>query len=73
MFGIGILELLIIFLAITLCFGPDKLPEIAKNIARLVGKLRRFQHELQYSAIWEERVVEKKDSKVVVEDVERKS
>ena len=41
MFDIGFQELIIIFLVALLVFGPEKLPEIAKTLAKWVVEIRR--------------------------------
>lgn len=41
-FGIGIPELAVIGLVAILVFGPDKLPEIARQAAQLVRQARRI-------------------------------
>ncbi len=41
MFDIGFQELIIIFVVALLVFGPDKLPEIAKTLAKWVVEIRR--------------------------------
>ena len=41
MFGISLPELLVIFTVVLLVFGPDKLPELAKNLGKLLGQLRK--------------------------------
>ncbi len=49
MFGIGLGEMLIIFLVALLAFGPEKLPSIARSIAKLLAQLRSAQNELRYT------------------------
>ena len=41
MFDIGFQELVIIFVVALLVFGPEKLPEIAKTLAKWVVEIRR--------------------------------
>ncbi len=42
MFGIGFSELAVIAFIAVLVFGPEKLPELAKQAAQLVRQLRRM-------------------------------
>lgn len=48
MFGLGIGELLLIFVIFLIFFGPDKLPELAKNLGRAMAELRRTVDELKF-------------------------
>lgn len=47
MFGIGIFELLIIFVVILVCVGPDKLPDFARTMASYLGEFRRASDDLK--------------------------
>lgn len=49
MFGIGMSEMLIILAVALLVFGPNKLPEVAKSIARGLKELRRAGDDLRAS------------------------
>lgn len=42
MFGVGLTELAVIAFVAVLVFGPDKLPELARQAGQLVRQLRRF-------------------------------
>jgi len=41
MFGISLPELAIVFIIILVFFGPDKLPEAAKKLGKLMSELKR--------------------------------
>ena len=43
----GTSEILVIFLLVLVLFGPDKLPELARQIGGLVRKIRRASDELK--------------------------
>lgn len=49
MFGIGMSEMLIILAVALLVFGPAKLPEVAKSIARGLRELRKAGDDLRAS------------------------
>ena len=42
MFGIGLPELAVIAIVAVLVFGPDRLPEFARQAGRMVRQLRQF-------------------------------
>ena len=42
MFGIGLPELMVIIVVAVIVFGPDRLPEFARQAGRLVRQLRQF-------------------------------
>ncbi len=43
----GTPELLVIFLLVLILFGPDKLPELAKQIAKGIRQLRRASDDIK--------------------------
>ena len=47
MFGIGMPELVIIFVIALLVFGPKELPKIGKTIGKAMGEFRRASDELK--------------------------
>ena len=42
MFGIGLPELLVIIVVAVIVFGPDRLPEFARQAGRLIRQVRQF-------------------------------
>ena len=49
MFGIGFGELIIIFVVALLVVGPQKMPEMAKKLARILREVRKTSDEFQAS------------------------
>ncbi len=47
MFGIGFTELLLVLVVALLVLGPDKLPEVARSMAKAYNELRRTGHDLK--------------------------
>jgi len=47
MFGIGMPELMLIFVIALLIFGPKELPRIARTLGKAMGELRRASDELR--------------------------
>jgi len=47
MFGISLLELAVIFTVALIVFGPEKLPEIARNLGSVLGELRRSSDKVK--------------------------
>jgi sec-independent protein translocase protein TatB len=45
MFGVGLPELMVIAFVAVLVFGPDKLPDFARQAGRLVKSMRSFAHQ----------------------------
>ncbi len=44
MFGVGLPEMALIAIVAVLVFGPDKLPELARQAGRMARQLRTFAH-----------------------------
>ena len=56
MFSVGFSELVVIFVLVLVVFGPDKLPELFRNLGSLVGTLRKSGESVRrefYNAIYE--------------------
>ncbi len=47
MFGIGIGELILILVIALIVFGPEKLPEIARNIGKVYRQIRDFSDNVK--------------------------
>lgn len=59
MFGLGIPELIVIFVIALLVFGPRKLPDLGKSIGRAMAEFKKAQQEFQESVQAEMKDVEK--------------
>lgn len=64
MFGIGMPELVIIFVIALLVFGPKELPKIGKTIGRAMGEFRRASDELKDGIQREIDMAEREQSEV---------
>ncbi len=60
MFGLGLPELIVIFVIALVVFGPKKLPDLGKSIGRAMAEFKKAQQEFQESVQSEMREVEKK-------------
>ena len=47
MFSVGIFELLILFALALIILGPEKFPTLAKELARLIHRLRSVRDDIQ--------------------------
>ena len=47
MFGIGLPELMVIMVVAVIVFGPDKLPELARQAGRFVRQMRNLANNAQ--------------------------
>jgi TatA/E family protein of Tat protein translocase len=59
MFGLGIPELIVIFVIALIVFGPKKLPELGKSIGRAMAEFKKASQEFQETMHAEMREVEK--------------
>lgn len=59
MFGLGLPELIIIFVIALLVFGPKKLPDLGKSVGRAMAEFKRAQQDFQESVQSEMKEVEK--------------
>ncbi len=59
MFGLGIPELIVIFVIALVVFGPKKLPELGKSIGRAMAEFKKASEEFQESVRSEMKEVEK--------------
>jgi len=56
MFGISFLEITVIFTILLLIFGPEKLPEMAKDLAKLLHKVKNTSDNAKkeiYNSLYE--------------------
>ena len=60
MFGLGMPELIVIFVIALLVFGPRKLPEIGRSLGRSLAEFRRASEELKEGLVAELSVEEEK-------------
>jgi TatA/E family protein of Tat protein translocase len=59
MFGLGIPELIVIFVIALVVFGPKKLPDLGKSIGRAMSEFKKAQQEFQESVKSEMNEVQK--------------
>ena len=43
----GTPELMVIFVVVLLLFGPDKLPDLARNVGKGIREVRKMKEEFQ--------------------------
>jgi TatA/E family protein of Tat protein translocase len=59
MFGLGLPELLVIFVIALIVFGPKKLPELGKSIGRAMAEFKKASEEFKETIQEEMKEVEK--------------
>jgi len=59
MFGIGMPELIVIFIVALLVFGPKKLPELGKALGRGLAEFKRATEEIKHEISTEVQEIEK--------------
>ncbi len=59
MFGLGIPELLVIFVIALIVFGPKKLPDLGRSIGRAMAEFKKASQEFQETVQAEMKEVEK--------------
>lgn len=71
MFGLGIPELIVIFVIALVVFGPKKLPDLGKAIGRGIAEFRRATEEVKESIESEIHNVEKSVDLSQIEETEK--
>lgn len=70
MFGIGLPELVIIFVVALFAIGPDKLPGVIKSLAKFIAEFKRTANHLKHQVEEEvHRMSEEADIKQAKQDV----
>jgi len=59
MFGLGIPEIMVIFIIALVVFGPKRLPELGKSLGRALAEFKKASDEFQESMREEMKEVEK--------------
>ena len=73
MFGLGIPELIVIFIIALVVFGPKKLPDLGRALGKGIAEVKRATQEVQNTIETEVRAAESKiDIEKLKSDVEGK-
>ena len=62
MFGLGMPEMIVIFVIALLVFGPKRLPEIGRSLGRSLAEFKRASEELKEGLVTELSAGEEKPS-----------
>jgi Tat protein translocase TatB subunit len=57
MFGIGIPEIMLILVIALIVLGPERMPQVARDLGKVVGDLRRTSDELRDEFLNADRLV----------------
>ncbi|WP_243372052.1 Sec-independent protein translocase protein TatB [Geotalea sp. SG265] len=68
MFGIGMPELIVIFVIALVVIGPHKLPELARSLGRGLAEFKRATEDFKQSVQEESRVTDEKEKLVRTEE-----
>jgi TatA/E family protein of Tat protein translocase len=60
--GVGMPELIVIFVIALLVFGPRKLPELGRSLGKSLGEFKRASNELRNTLEEEVRIEEQRDT-----------
>ncbi len=74
MFGIGLPEMIVIFAVALIVIGPDKLPELARSLAKGLFELKRTLNEMRGSFSEEEQAINsvRDDLRQTADDLRKK-
>lgn len=71
MFGLSFWELAVIAIVIIFVVGPNKLPEVAKNIGKTYGNFKRTFNEMKQTVNIDDDYINKKSNKTTVSHDDR--
>jgi sec-independent protein translocase protein TatB len=57
MFGIGLPEMIVIMAVALIVVGPDKLPELARSLAKGIGELKKTMNQVKENLTEETKVI----------------